>query len=444
GGGVDAAGGGGVDAGASAQVLVGPMDVTVTAPDAATFTAEVTGTPPLAVTWQRSPDLSSWTDVATALLGAPGSTTFTLDPTGVADDGAHVRVVVRGAVDAAGVESAPATLTVLVPTAPPMLTADVHDVAVAEGATATFAATFTGGALGYQWEQSGASGPFGPLPGEVAPTLVLPAVTASMNGRRYRVTATNALGMVTSREARLTVFPTGTLATVYAQHGPPNIVVEHASLATGTDTGVIATADLTAGTFGGRADALGNPGTNRFAYAGLLRALIFVNTTGAPVTIPAGGLRLTVTGAYTHAAAPGGPGTSAHIQAHLGATINDGLASTLTSAAALHQWARSYDQAGNPTSSSYNRFTPHSIQNGGTAVATVATVDALALELVMPALVLPAGATLQLTTTVQSVAQDRASADTLTTPVTLTMTLPAGVHLDRNTLVPLAWVTNLP
>jgi len=432
----------GVDAvGAQAQVLTGPMDVTVSEPDLATFMVEVTGTPPLEVTWQRSADLMSWATVATSTVNpAPGSSTYTTGPTSSADDGAHIRVVVRGAADATGVPSSAATLTVL---AIPTLTADVRDVAVPEGATAIFGATIAGGALAYQWEAAGPSGPFTVMAGEVGSSLTLPGVTSSMNGTRYRVTATNPRGSITSREARLTVFPAGSIATVYAQLGPAPALVEHPSLATASATGQTATADLAAGTFGGRADSVANPGTNRTAYAGLLRGLIFVNTTGAAVTIPAGGLRLVVAAAYTRGGAPARSSSSAFLQAYLAATINH-TSSLTVSGGGSHQWAFGVDENGAPLGNNYSRFDLAGIMNGGTATASVFTYDALAMEVTLPALVVPAGAQLQINASVQTSASDFSAVDALTSPATLTMKLPAGVQLDRNTVAPLPWVTNLP
>ncbi len=429
-----------VDAAANTptQILVPPTDVVVTEPASAMFSAEVTGAAPLIVVWQRSDDGTTWTDLGAAATvpTAPATVTHTTGATSASDDGAQFRISVRGATDVAATLSSVATLSVTPGVAPTLVT-DVRDVAVPEGATATFVAAASGGGLTFAWEEAPAAGAFQPIAGGAA-CLPLPGVTTLMDGRRYRVTISNSVGAVTSREARLTVFPTGGLAEVYAQVAPPNSVVRDPALAMATAVGTESVADLAAGTFGGRADAMANPGAGRDGYSGISRELIFVNTTGASVTIPAGAVRLQVTGSYAHTMAPF-ISTGAYIRSNLVAVVGG----VIYRAEGTHQWARTYDALGTPLPTSYSTFTPAN-QNGGTAVAPSFDISGVTMELLLPALVVPATEQLRLSAAVYASAGDRAMADALTVPSALTLKLPAGVSFDRNTAVPLSWVTNLP
>ncbi|MFN0249598.1 MAG: hypothetical protein ACKV2T_22125 [Kofleriaceae bacterium] len=92
---------------------------------------------------------------------------------------------------------------------------------------------------------------------------------------------------------------------------------------------------------------------------------------------------------------------------------------------------------------SFSRFTPM-ISNGGTAVAPSFDFSGVVIELALPSIVVPATEKLRLTVALQTGANPQAAVNALTAPAALTMKLPAGVSFDRNTTVPLSWVTNLP
>ena len=279
-------------------VVSSPSDVSVTEPDPAMFEAMFEGTPPLDVTWQVSTDGVAWTDTGARRLfpSEPAVTRLELATTSISDDQTWYRAIAKNSAEPSGVATTGALLSVAPVTTAPVLATDLRDVAVPEGATALFSPMVTGTALAYQWEAAPPSGAFAVIAGEIGPTLTLPGVMLAMNGRRYRVTATNSVGAVTSREATLFVFGSTETAQVFVQHGPVNTVLPDAALATATATGRSATADLAAGRFSATSDAMGAPNAaGWFAYAGVLRELVFVNTTGADVTIPAGAIHADAT-----------------------------------------------------------------------------------------------------------------------------------------------------
>lgn len=91
------------------------------------------------------------------------------------------------------------------PPSPPVISADVQDVTVLEGANATFSVAATGTSLQYAWQLSLDGGStFQPI-GPSTPTLTLNNVRGSDDGQFVQVVVTNFLGSVTSRRARLTV-----------------------------------------------------------------------------------------------------------------------------------------------------------------------------------------------------------------------------------------------
>jgi hypothetical protein len=91
----------------------------------------------------------------------------------------------------------------------PVVVAQPADQAVLEGNPATFSVNAAGaGALGYQWQFSTDGVTWTNIAGATGATYSTGAVTASMNGNRYRVVITNALGSTTSSAVRLSVTPT--------------------------------------------------------------------------------------------------------------------------------------------------------------------------------------------------------------------------------------------
>ena len=90
----------------------------------------------------------------------------------------------------------------------PVVVAQPADQSVLEGGTATFSADAAGaGTLAYQWQFSTDGVTWTNISGATGPSYTTGAVTASMNGNRYRAIITNALGSTTTSAVRLTVTP---------------------------------------------------------------------------------------------------------------------------------------------------------------------------------------------------------------------------------------------
>jgi len=89
-----------------------------------------------------------------------------------------------------------AVLTVL---QQPAIVSEPQDLAVAQGAPASFSVGATGGDLAYQWRFND-----NPLPGQTSSMLGIPAAQQS-NAGGYSVVVTNLIGSVTSRVAVLTI-----------------------------------------------------------------------------------------------------------------------------------------------------------------------------------------------------------------------------------------------
>lgn len=159
-----------------------PLSLTVEAGQPAAFSVAATGTDPLHYQWQRD---------GVDIDGATG-TSYTLDSTAAADDGAVFRAVVSNAAGMATSEGA--TLTVTVPPVdpppadPPVLTITQQptSLSVTAGATASFsvAASCSRGTLHIQW-QRGSAGSFSDLAGATANGYSL-ATAAADNGAQFR------------------------------------------------------------------------------------------------------------------------------------------------------------------------------------------------------------------------------------------------------------------
>ena len=96
--------------------------------------------------------------------------------------------------------TAPATIIIYLPNAPPVITSPPQDQSVLVGSNALFQAEVSGTPpLSYQWRRSGTD-----LPGATAPVLSFTTVQATDAGG-YQLFVSNAFGSVTSAVARLTV-----------------------------------------------------------------------------------------------------------------------------------------------------------------------------------------------------------------------------------------------
>ena len=200
--------------GVAPSITTDPASITVTEPDAATFSVVATGTAPLSYQWRRD-----GVDIA----GETG-TSYTLDPTSVADDGATFDVVVTNAFGSA--TSTAATLTVSASGVAPSITTDPASITVTEPDAATFSVVATGTApLSYQWRRDGVD-----IAGETGTSYTLDPTSVADDGATFDVVVTNAFGSATSTAATLTVSASGVAPSITTD--PASITVTEPDAAT--------------------------------------------------------------------------------------------------------------------------------------------------------------------------------------------------------------------
>ena len=130
---------------------------------------------------------------------------LTLTGAQVADSGSYVCVISNAAAYGA---SLPATLTVSVPSIPPYIVTDLHDVTVTEGASTTLSLMVTGSpTLVYQWFLNNTN-----LPGVTTSNLTLSSITTNQAGPYFAIVS-NLYGSATSLTANVTVKLSGPTAT---------------------------------------------------------------------------------------------------------------------------------------------------------------------------------------------------------------------------------------
>ncbi|MCA9612702.1 MAG: thrombospondin type 3 repeat-containing protein, partial [Myxococcales bacterium] len=166
-------------------VLVAPSDATVDEGGDARFEVTARGSG-LRYQWQRDG------------VVIPGATASALSVGSVRleDDGATFRVLVSN--DAGSVVSASATLFVTL--AAPRIVGEPSDQTVVEGDAVAFLANVEGSLVTFQWLRDGVA-----LPDAHEPTFVVDPARVVDDGARFSLRATNAAGLVTTREATLTV-----------------------------------------------------------------------------------------------------------------------------------------------------------------------------------------------------------------------------------------------
>jgi Immunoglobulin I-set domain len=160
-----------------------PPQLTVCATTTATFTATASGT---ALSYQ-------WRKAGSNIAGATGAS-FTISSPTTADAGNYDVVVTN----ACGTATSTA-ITVTVNEAPFITSQPVAQV-VCAGSAASFSAGATGSGLSYQWRKGGTN-----IAGATNATFTLPAAVAGDAGN-YDVVINGACGLVTSRQAVLTVY----------------------------------------------------------------------------------------------------------------------------------------------------------------------------------------------------------------------------------------------
>jgi uncharacterized repeat protein (TIGR01451 family) len=171
------------------SIITPPANVTVTEPASAAFAVTVAGDAPFTYQWRRN-----GVDIAGA-----NSTSYVLNPTAIADNGAQFDVVVTNA--GGTVTSVAATLTVNPAPVAPSITTQPVSTTVTEPAAATFSVVATGDApLSYQWRRNGVA-----IAGATGASYVLDPTAVADNGALFDVVVSNAAGSVTSAAATLTV-----------------------------------------------------------------------------------------------------------------------------------------------------------------------------------------------------------------------------------------------
>ena len=167
-----------------------PLDTTVTEPAAAIFTVTAGGTAPLYYQWRRD---------GSNIVGAT-TTTHTVSPTSLSDNGAQFDVVVSNAFGVATSQVAVLTVNEVVPE-PPVITDPPQDVEVTEPEAAPFNVTATGTEpLYYTWRRDGIT-----IPGAIQSWYLLDPTAVEDDGTEFDVVVSNAYGVATSQVAVLTV-----------------------------------------------------------------------------------------------------------------------------------------------------------------------------------------------------------------------------------------------
>ncbi len=315
----------------------------------------------------------------------------------------------------------------------PVIVSGPRNKTLVEGLVATFSVSATGSPLlSYVWERSNNNGLswFG-VGANSASYTTLPTSSASASAggdhfAQFRVKVSNPGGMVQSAAVTLSVLGLASAVDVYVQHFGG--IVRSKTLATSSGADYAATAEWATGQFAATVSVTAAVG-DAAAYSGTF-PIRFINNTGAPVTIPAGALRASFSGIYA-LQAPTVTQRQSSITSELLLTVSGGSVSAL---------ARFIHQVSNVDGiTAETAFTPI-ISGGGSVMAASHGTSGLSGELLMPAIVLPAGGEMTVQLLLTTIVR-RATANFTTVPVQLTLDLPPGITLDDNSAVdPLLWV----
>ena len=187
------------------SITTQPANITATEPAAASFSVVAAGPAPLAYQWRRN---------GVPMSGATSSS-YVVDPTGVADNGAQFSVVVTNG--GGSVTSASATLTVNPAPVPPSILSQPASVTVTAPGAANFSVVATGDEpMSYQWRRNGVD-----IGGATSSSYSLNPTAVADSGAQFSVRVTNGAGTVTSASATLTVNPAPV---------PPSITTQPANL----------------------------------------------------------------------------------------------------------------------------------------------------------------------------------------------------------------------
>ena len=221
------------------QLVVSPANNVIVG-TLATFTASVSGTPPLHFQWQF--------DNGGGFADIPGANTNPLALNAALTNTGSYELVLTNNYGAA--TSAPVTLTVTPDTTPPginqLAVSPTNNVIV--GTLVTFMASVSGAQpLSFQW-QFNSGGGFADIPGANTNPLVLTA--AVTNTGSYQLVLTNSYGAVTSAPVTLTIIPDTTPPTVLrvVSVGATNVEVDYSKLLEAASATNVANYVLTDGT----------------------------------------------------------------------------------------------------------------------------------------------------------------------------------------------------
>jgi beta-galactosidase len=170
-------------------IVTQPFSQTVTAGQSARFTVMSAGAAPLSFQWMKNG----------APIGGATGYRYATPPTSAGDNGSSYSVVVSNA--AASVTSGMATLTVVPPTVPTIVTQPLSQTVIA-GQTAQFSVAASGSpTLSYRWLKNGVA-----IAADATSAIYnTPVVLNADDGSTFGVQVTNSAGSVTSTAAKLTV-----------------------------------------------------------------------------------------------------------------------------------------------------------------------------------------------------------------------------------------------
>jgi len=190
-----------------AFVTTQPANQSVPAGASAGFSVVGGGTSPLSYAWQRlAAGGTTWVNLSNAApYGGVNTASLSISTTTATMSGDRFRCLVSNPLGSTPSQSA--LLTVSPPNVAPTITLQPSAASANAGASASFSVAVSGNpAPAIQWERSTDNGSsWQAVSGGIGVTLLVPNLQLSQTGHRYRATASNTVGAVTSSSATLTV-----------------------------------------------------------------------------------------------------------------------------------------------------------------------------------------------------------------------------------------------
>ena len=334
------------------SILTPPASVSVTAPEAAAFAVTVGGDAPFTYQWRRG-------GVA---IGGANSTSYVLNPTSMADNGAQFDVVVTNA--GGSVTSVSATLTVMPAPVPPSITIQPASLTVNAPESASFSVVATGDApLGYQWRRNGVA-----IGGATSASYVLDPTAVADSGVQFDVIVSNTAGTVTSAPATLTVNAAPVPPSITTQPANKTVIAPAAA-----SFSVVATGDPTL-TYQWRRNGVAIGGATSSTYALNPTAVSDSGATFDVVVTNGAGSATSTAALLTVNAAPVPPSITTQPAS---TTVTAPNAATFSVVATgdgplTYQWKRNGGNIIGATSATYVR-TPTALAENGSTITVVVT-----------------------------------------------------------------------